>query len=62
MTVTRIGKHGQPYSSSFLKQLRDDLQQLGADVENTRHAELLLRAASAVNLIRSNNEAGRERE
>lgn len=62
MTVTREGKNGVPYSSGFLKQLRDDLKQLAADVENTRHAEILLRASSAVNLIRSNNAAERERE
>lgn len=62
MTVTRVGKNGAAYSSDFLKQLRDDLKQLASDVENTRHAEILLRASSTVNLIRSNNAAARERE
>lgn len=62
MTVTRVGKHGAPYSSDFLNQLRDDLKQLAADVDDTRHAEILLRASSAVNLIRSNNAAEQEQE
>jgi hypothetical protein len=62
MTVTRMGKHGVPYSSAFLKQLRDDLQQLAADVDDTRLAVPLQRAASAVNVIRGMNEEGRDNE
>lgn len=58
--ITRVGKHGAPYSVDFLTQLRNDLQQLAADVDDTRYATRLLQAASAVNMIRSNNAAGRK--
>ncbi|QIW87583.1 hypothetical protein Ab1vBOLIVR4_gp66 [Agrobacterium phage OLIVR4] len=53
--ITRIGKHGAPYGVDFLTQLRNDLKQLAADVDDTRYATRLLQAASAVNMIRSNN-------
>lgn len=60
MTVTRMKKHGAPYGSDFLRQLRDDLQQLAADVDDTRLAVPLQRAASAVNVIRGMNEEEKE--
>lgn len=62
MTITRMGKNGPAYSSAFLKQLRDDLKQLAADVDNTLLAITLQKAASTVNVIKGMNEEGRERE